>query len=447
MSINLPSVYQNIEAQQIISYDYPITIEEGASLFSYLPKEDTRFFWQTPDQSITYYASGSCVDFPIDDSLPTRIATYRKQYLFHDIPTKVMGAYPFDLDDARESKEFGSLATGGFFIPRYLIEQTPDKTTVILTTTAGDSFEELTQTFEQMAKQVYRRAAVDGKNKLMLKQEIGVRAWKETVQEAVDTIVKQHSPIKKIVLARQMQILMYEPLQAQAVLTRLQAQQPNTYLFFYERKDYSFLGATPERLLAATTEVVYTAAVAGSIARGKTLEEDVQFGQTLLDSAKNTHEHQIVVDRIIRELQPFVDEVKIYDRTLLKNRDIQHLYAVIEGQRLPQLSFLEMIKQLHPTPALGGEPKALAVKWIRDHEVINRGLYGAPIGWVSLVADEGEFAVGIRSAVCHKNQAILYAGCGIVADSIPEEERQETQIKFQPMLRGILGDDASRNHD
>lgn len=431
----------------MISYDYPITIEAGTSLFAYLPQEETRFFWQTPDQSVTYYASGSCLDLPISEELPEQLANARKHYQYHHTPTKVMGAYPFDLEDARESKEFGTLATGGFFIPKYLIEQTAEQTTVILTTTNQSSLESLTATFEQMAQQVYLRTTKSKANQLMLKQEIGVRAWKETVQEAVDAIVRQDSPIKKIVLARQMQILMYEPIHAQSVLTRLHQQQPNTYLFFYERQGYSFLGATPERLLSATTEVVYTAAVAGSIARGETKETDEQLGQSLLDSAKNTHEHQIVVDRITREMTPFVKEVKVHERTLLKNRDIQHLYAIIEGQRLPELSFLEMIKQLHPTPALGGEPKALAVKWIREHEVINRGLYGAPIGWMSLVADEGEFAVGIRSAVMHKNQAILYAGCGIVADSIPEEERQETQIKFQPMIRGILGDDTSRNHD
>ena len=135
--------------------------------------------------------------------------------------------------------------------------------------------------------------------------------------------------------------------------------------------------------------------------------------------------------------------------SLLKNRDIQHLYVPIIGQRQKAFRFLQGIQQLHPTPALGGEPKELALNWLNEHEKLARGLYGAPIGWIALKEDVGEFAVGIRSAILNKNTGFLYAGCGIVADSQAELERIETKIKFQPMLRGIGGkisDDSNRNN-
>ncbi|MPN57756.1 Salicylate biosynthesis isochorismate synthase [bioreactor metagenome] len=86
---------------------------------------------------------------------------------------------------------------------------------------------------------------------------------------------------------------------------------------------------------------------------------------------------------------------------------------------------LDVVRELHPTPALGGEPKAEALRWLAEKEVAGRGLYGAPIGWLDLTEDVGEFAVGIRSGIFSGNQGLLYAGCGIVDDSDPEAERLE----------------------
>lgn len=97
----------------------------------------------------------------------------------------------------------------------------------------------------------------------------------------------------------------------------------------------------------------------------------------------------------------------------------------------------KVIKELHPSPALGGEPKQLSMTWLADKEPTGRGLYGGPIGWCDLMTDNGEFAVGIRSGVISQTNVLLYAGCGIVPESTPEAEYLETALKFQPMLRGV----------
>lgn len=109
----------------------------------------------------------------------------------------------------------------------------------------------------------------------------------------------------------------------------------------------------------------------------------------------------------------------------------------MKGSRQDGFSFLEVIRQLHPSPALGGVPKQAAVDWIAEKEPIGRGLYGGPIGWCSLTEDVGEFAVGIRSGVVSDTEVQLYAGCGIVPNSTPEAEYLETALKFQPMIRGV----------
>ena len=91
-----------------------------------------------------------------------------------------------------------------------------------------------------------------------------------------------------------------------------------------------------------------------------------------------------MVERLAKELAKMTtSENSIQAPIILENRDVQHLYVPISGQRKPGISFLESVMQLHPTPALGGEPKELAVEWIRQYEPGSRGLYGAPIGWIS----------------------------------------------------------------
>lgn len=123
---------------------------------------------------------------------------------------------------------------------------------------------------------------------------------------------------------------------------------------------------------------------------------------------------------------------------LLKIRDIQHLYTPVEGKLSPDATILQLVKLLHPTPALGGVPRQEAMAVIRQNEYMNRGLYAAPLGWIDAEGN-GEFAVAIRSAALKDNKAYLYAGGGIVADSEPISEYEETLVKFRPMLRALGG--------
>ncbi len=123
---------------------------------------------------------------------------------------------------------------------------------------------------------------------------------------------------------------------------------------------------------------------------------------------------------------------------LLKIRDIQHLFTPVEGELLSNATILQLVKDLHPTPALGGVPRKEALSIIRSEESMNRGLYAAPLGWIDAEGN-GEFAVAIRSASLVDDKAILYAGGGIVAESEANSEYEETLVKFRPMLRALGG--------
>ena len=123
---------------------------------------------------------------------------------------------------------------------------------------------------------------------------------------------------------------------------------------------------------------------------------------------------------------------------LLKLRHIQHLYTPVKGKPNLGTSLLMLVERLHPTPALGGVPTTSAMLKIREVEDMDRGFYGGPIGWLDYQGN-GEFAVAIRSGLIQENEASIFAGCGVVENSEPESEYEETKIKFKPMLSALGG--------
>lgn len=256
--------------------------------------------------------------------------------------------------------------------------------------------------------------------------------------EQVTALIKQKKA-DKVVIARSLALQFKEQVSSPQVLSQIIHEQPESYLFGLERQELLFFGASPERLVKVEKGRAFSSCVAGSIKRGKTAEEDEAYGQGLLNDSKNGGEHQYVVDMIAETFRKNCVEMTIPDSPrLLKIRDIQHLYTPVEGQLNSEATILQLTKSLHPTPALGGVPRIEAMAAIRKYEPMNRGLYAAPIGWVDAEGN-GEFAVAIRSAVLLNDKAYLYAGGGIVADSEPQSEYEETLVKFRPMLRALGG--------
>ena len=176
--------------------------------------------------------------------------------------------------------------------------------------------------------------------------------------------------------------------------------------------------------------------LAGSIRRGRTPEEDQQLGQALQDSVKDRNEHTVVVQAMVEALYATCASLTVGPTGLLKLGNIQHLCTPIIGPVADGQTLLDLVERLHPTPAVGGRPRVVALHWIRQHEQLDRGWYAGPVGWVD-ERGEGEFAVALRSALLHGDRATLFAGCGIMADSDPEREYVESSLKLKPMLTAL----------
>ncbi|MBE3560380.1 MAG: isochorismate synthase [Ktedonobacteraceae bacterium] len=257
--------------------------------------------------------------------------------------------------------------------------------------------------------------------KLAVRDLISREDWQGIVADAVREI--RHGAYQKVVLARSIQVTREEgAFDVEATLARLRESYASAYVFAFQRGERFFTGATPERLISARDGQLRTMALAGSFPRGTTEEEDQRLGAELLASEKNREEHEIVVKTLKEALASLCTKVHVADTAhLLRLKNIQHLETPIFGELLPDHSVLEALAVLHPTPAVGGLPREAALAAIRAKERLDRGWYAGPVGWLDARGD-GEFAVALRSALIEGNQAILFTGCGIVADSVPESE-------------------------
>jgi len=260
-------------------------------------------------------------------------------------------------------------------------------------------------------------------------------AWKAAVAAVAGDI--RAGALEKAVLARSVRVTSDGALDPAAVLRRLAARYGDCYLFAVDRGGRCFLGATPERLVRREGDRVLATCLAGTTRRGTTAAEDAALGAALLASSKNREEHAVVARMLAEALGAVCHDLQMpATPTLLRLPNLQHLYTPIQGRLRPGIGLLDLVARLHPTPAVGGFPRAAALAQIRAREGMDRGWYAGPIGWLDARGD-GEFAVALRSALLDGATAQAFAGCGIMGDSDPDAEYAETQIKLRAILTAL----------
>ncbi|MFC4551614.1 MULTISPECIES: isochorismate synthase [Halorussus] len=256
--------------------------------------------------------------------------------------------------------------------------------------------------------------------------------WAEQVRAAVERI--RGGELSKVVIAQALAATLEAPVSVPDALERLGESYPDCFRFFVEpTAEAGFFGATPERLTTLRGRTVETEALAGSVGRGGTPEEDAELEASLRESEKMIHEHELVGRTIRDQLAPLAGEVRVGDRRVRKLANIQHLWTPIEADLAVDDHVLSIVEALHPTPAVGGVPPSAALDAIRETETFDRGWYAAPVGWFDAAGD-GTFAVGLRSGVAESDRVTLFAGNGIVGDSDPDAEYEEVQLKYRPIL-------------
>lgn len=256
--------------------------------------------------------------------------------------------------------------------------------------------------------------------------------YEAAVARAVEMIADGR--LEKIVLAREVDVHGWGDHDVAAIYGVLREAFAGCFVYAAGRGDATFIGATPELLLRRDGLRVSTVALAGSIGRSADPAVDDHLGERLLRTAKEREEQAIVARRIERELRPHAVWVTMAeDPVVVRIANIQHLATAIRAQLAAPVSAVELAGLLHPTPAVGGEPAAVALPLIRALEGIDRGWYAGPLGWTD-ANEDGEFCVALRCALIEGSLARCYAGVGVVADSDPAAELAETEVKLAALL-------------
>jgi menaquinone-specific isochorismate synthase len=257
--------------------------------------------------------------------------------------------------------------------------------------------------------------------------------WSELVESAVAAVRAGH--MAKVVLAREVLVEANRPFVPADILRRLHALYPSCMLFAAD----GFLGASPELLVSRRGRQVRSQPLAGTVARSGDPRADERLTDAMMGSTKERQEHRLVVDEVAAALGPLCDSLAVPDApSIVPLRNVSHLGTLITGHLTPPApTALELVARMHPTPAVAGSPTKEAVAYLQAVEGFDRGHYAGPVGWMDANGD-GDWAVGIRCAEVSANTARLFAGVGVVADSDPEAELAETQLKLKALLAAVV---------
>ncbi len=265
-------------------------------------------------------------------------------------------------------------------------------------------------------------------------------AWCRSVQDAATAV--QKGRLDKVVLARRERLRWNRPIPVDRVLRALERDYPEATVFAVRLGEQMFVGATPERLVSLAHGQVAVDCLAGTAVRGADEAADEDLARRLLISGKDRVEHDAVVRGVRDDLSGVVERLESPSCPQIRRlKNVSHLFTPMSGVPRAGVTAFSLLARLHPTPAVAGLPREAAIDAIARWETADRGWYAAPIGWVD-TAQEGEFVVALRSALIVGQEALLYAGVGVVADSCPENEWAETEWKFSPM-RTALQDAAN----
>lgn len=262
--------------------------------------------------------------------------------------------------------------------------------------------------------------------------------WQSVVAHGVARI--ESGELDKIVLARDIEANLTEPLDVRWPLARLATDYPSCWTFHID----GFFGSTPEMLVRLERGLVTSRVLAGTIRRTGDDAHDLALAGSLARSSKDLEEHEYAVRSVADALAPHCTSMNVPESPfVLHLPNVMHLATDVTGVINDDASALALAASLHPTAAVGGTPTDVATALIAQLEQMDRARYAGPVGWIDASGD-GEWGIGLRSAQIENDGTLvrLFAGCGIVADSIPEDELAESNAKFIPVRDALAPESA-----
>ena len=428
-------------------------IDPAAVVFASRRAGEPWFCTEQPDRDRAAVAALGCV-VALEAHGPQR---------FEEVAARWRALASAALADCADGRGAGLIATGGFAfapeggdsphwagyapaslqVPQIALARTGDEVslTVSALVQADDTADGLLAAVERRLGELRSRPLPlldpDPVGRYVVAASSPPEHYEAAVARAVERI--RAGSLEKIVLAREVQVHAPAAHDAAAVFAVLREGFPSCFCFCAGRGDAAFVAASPELLIRREGMRASTLALAGSARRSADPSVDDHLGEQLLRSDKDRAEQAIVARRIERALRPHSLWVaSAEDPVIVKMANIQHLATPIRAQLARSVGAVRLAGVLHPTPAVGGEPFAVAELLIPALEGLDRGWYAGPVGWTD-TNEDGEFCVALRCALLRGPLARCYAGVGVVRDSDPAAELAETDVKLGALLPVLAG--------
>ena len=403
-------LYWTHEDFELVGVGEPLTFEfSGASRF-----DDAKRVWQALLSRAT-----------IDDSVQVN-------------GTGLIAFTSFAFDDFSESKSF-------LILPRTVLGRSGSvlwRTELSWVLGHPDAAAALAQVAAETADQLTHQIVPVGRKPLVHFEEPQFRAAEFTAAVARSTELISQGALEKVVLARDLRLQSSHLPDYRITLLSLAERYRDCWTFAVA----GLIGSSPETLLELHHGAFQVRVLAGSAPRGEHRSDDAEQREALLNSAKNRQEHHYAVESALASLAEVVETLETGDTFCLQLPNLWHLATDIHGKLDEHTSPIDVIAALHPTAAVAGTPTPDALALIRELEPFDRGRYAGPVGWLSSAGD-GQWAIALRSAQTTSEGSIsAYAGCGIVANSNPEDELAETSLKFRPILDALGIREAASEH-
>ena len=427
-------------AVRLLTVELPAD-SDPLDLWAAVPDEFAAF-WETADETIV--GVGICLGITPAGSWSEGLARVAAAIRLptEDTPSdhvpepRLLGSVPFAPGWVDE--RWACLSSPGFVLPRWTVFRASGRVTLqlavdgLIDESMRETIERDLAAFESVlsgesgAEQPWARPT-----QVTIPPGQDAMSWQASVESAVSSI--REGRLQKVVLSRFVTYDFPQLVSPVTLLRRLSKSGAGRYRFGLRQGDTAFIGASPECLFDKRSNSVRVEALAGTYDLGpdSSIDALIRATEHLFASGKDLEEHSLVVQGVLDALDPVSDSVTAAEWPLVREaRGLAHLSTDVTAELRPGVTPLALIHALHPTPAVGGLPSSDALEFIRRVEPEPRGLFAAPVGWISPSGDAC-LAVAIRSALLRGNQARVYAGAGIVSASDSVAEWEETAAKLR----------------
>ena len=437
------------DARRLVSVTAEVEISDPcAAVFASRLAGDRWFAWEQPDRGFAVAGLGSVSEavsrgaarFEDLSRECARIGRGRLADEPEELPAGAgpvwVGGFAFD-EGGAGSPQWSSFPPALMVLPELSLARVDGTTYLTLSALGATSAEDASRRLSGLRDAQLPLLDPHPSGETTIRSVAAPGRYEEAVAAAVARI--RAAELEKIVIAREVTVDAPSAHDPAALFGALRELFPSCFCFCAGSPEGAFIGASPELLVRRRGATAATVALAGSIRRSADPAVDDHLGEQLLCSEKDRSEHEIVARRIERALRRRAVWVHAESEpALIKVANIQHLATPIHAQLADPASAIELAGMLHPTPAVGAEPREPGLAAIGELEDLDRGWYAGPVGWMD-AAEDGEFCVALRCALLRDRVAHLYAGGGIVADSDPAAELAETEIKLQALLPLLAG--------